>query len=111
MAEALALRFGLILAQKAGCNHLVVNFDNMEVIEIMKNGGHSAGAAAVVFEDYYFLACDFPASSFEHCNRDANKVSRELARLARFSVTNDWCEEPVGEIVPFHMDDVTVILN
>ena len=41
-AEALALRFGLFLAQKAGCNRLVVNSDNMVVIEIMKNGGHSA---------------------------------------------------------------------
>jgi hypothetical protein len=47
-AEALALRFGLVLARKASCNRLVVNFDNMEVIDTMKNGGQSAGAAAAV---------------------------------------------------------------
>ena len=34
--ECLALRFGLFLAQKAGCNRLVINSDNMKVIEVMK---------------------------------------------------------------------------
>ena len=50
----------------------------------MNNGGRSAGAAAAIFDDCYFLACDFPTSRFEHCNREANKVAHELARLARF---------------------------
>ena len=39
-AEAMALRFGLILAQKVGCNRLIINSDNMEVIDTMKNGGY-----------------------------------------------------------------------
>ena len=56
----------------------------MEVIEIMKNEGHSAGAAATVFDDCYFIACDFPLVRFEHCNMEANKVAHELARLAKF---------------------------
>ena len=58
-AEAMTLRFGLLLAQKAGSNRLIVNSDNMEVIDTTKNGGHTAGAAAAVFDDCYFLACDF----------------------------------------------------
>ena len=77
-AEAWALRFGLSLAQRAGCNRLVINSYNLEVIETMNNGGRSAGAAAAVFDDCYFLACDFPTSRFEHCNREANKVAHEL---------------------------------
>ena len=40
--KVLALRFGLLLAQKIGCNRLVINSVNMEIINIMKNGGHSA---------------------------------------------------------------------
>ena len=75
--EALALRFGLSLAQKAGCNRLVINSYNMEVIDAMKNGGHSAGVASTVFDDCYFIACDFPLIRFEHCNREANKVAHE----------------------------------
>ena len=107
--EALALRFGLSLAQKAGCNRLVINSDNMEVIDTMKNGGHIAGAAAAVFDDCYFMACDFSLVRFERCNRKANKVAHELARLARFSDTVDWFEEPLNEIVPFLFNNVSVI--
>ncbi|XBH88029.1 hypothetical protein VPH35_075380 [Triticum aestivum] len=110
-AEVLALRFGLLLAQRAGCNRLDVNSDNIEVINTMKNGGQSAGAAAAVFDDCYFLACDFSLTRFEHCNREANRVAHELARLAKISVTNEYFEEPMDEIVPLLMDDVTVICN
>ena len=83
----------------------------MEVIETMNNGGRSAGAAAAIFDDCYFLACDFPTSRFEHCNREANKVAHELARLARFSMTLDWFEEPPNDIVSFLINDVPAILN
>ena len=38
-----------------------------------------------------------------------NKVAHELARLAKFSDSRDWFEEPFDEIVPFIIDDVTVI--
>ena len=37
MAEALALKFGIILAQRAGCNRLIINSDDLEVIDTMKN--------------------------------------------------------------------------
>ncbi|VAI04919.1 unnamed protein product [Triticum turgidum subsp. durum] len=77
----------------------------------MKNGGQSAGAPATVFDDCYFLACDFSLTRFEHCNREANRVAHELARLAKISVTNEYFEEPMDEIVPLLMDDVTVICN
>ena len=82
----------------------------MEVVDIMKNGGHSAGVSTTVFDDCYFMACDFSRISFD-CNREANKVARELARLARFSETMGWFEEPLVEIVKPLIDDVTVISN
>ena len=111
MAEALALKFGLNLAQRAGCNRLIINSDNLEVIETMQDGGQSAGAAAAIFDDCYHYACDFIMTKFEHCNREANKVAHELARLARFFSTSDWFEEPISEIVMFLTNDVVVIAN
>ena len=107
----MALRFGLTLAQKAGCNRLIVNSDNTEVIDTMKNGGQSAGAVTVVFDDCYFMSCEFTITRFEHCNREANKVAHEIARLANFFVTRDWFEEPMVDIVSLLIDDVTVISN
>ncbi|XBI71201.1 hypothetical protein VPH35_065478 [Triticum aestivum] len=110
-AEALALRSGLSLAQRAGCNRLVVDSDNVEVVDTVNNGGHSVGVAAAVFDDCYFMVCDFLRISFEHCNRKANKVAHELARLDRFSVTRDCFEEPMDEIVTFLINDKIVISN
>ena len=55
----------------------------MEMIDTMKNGGQSAGAATAVFDNCYFMACDFSVTRFEHCNREANKVAHELAILAK----------------------------
>uniref|UniRef100_A0A453I2K8 RNase H type-1 domain-containing protein n=1 Tax=Aegilops tauschii subsp. strangulata TaxID=200361 RepID=A0A453I2K8_AEGTS len=95
----------------AGCNRLVVNSDNMEVIDTMKNGGQSVGTSEEVLDDCYFIACDFPLVRFEHCNREANKVAYEVARLAKFSITRDWFEDPVNEIVPLLIDDGTIISN
>jgi hypothetical protein len=71
-AKALTLRYGLSIAQKAGCNRLVISFNNIKVIETMINGEWSASTAVAVFDDCYFLTCDFFITSFEHCNREAN---------------------------------------
>ncbi|XBJ16045.1 hypothetical protein VPH35_007773 [Triticum aestivum] len=111
MAEALALKFGLTIAQRAGCNHLIINSNNMEVVETMQEGGQSAGAAAAVFEDCYHYAYDFFTTRFEHCNREENKVAHELATLAKFSSTSDWFEEPPNEIVMILTNNVLVISN
>ena len=67
MAEALALRFGLTLAQRAGCNRPIINSDNLEVIDTMQDGGHSAGAGAAIFDDCFYYACNFVITRFEHC--------------------------------------------
>ncbi|XBI46309.1 hypothetical protein VPH35_110595 [Triticum aestivum] len=101
MAEALALKFGLSLAQRTGCNRIIINSDNMEVIETMNEGGRSSGAATAIFDDCFHLACDFPISRFEHCNRE----------LARFSFISDWFEEPHNAIVPILINDVMIISN
>ena len=44
--EALALKLDLSLAQRRGCNHLIIN--NLDVIDTMKDGGWSAGMAAAI---------------------------------------------------------------
>ncbi|KAI4965825.1 hypothetical protein ZWY2020_048079 [Hordeum vulgare] len=63
-AEVLALKFGLTLAHRAGCNRLIINSDNLEVIETMPDGGQSAGVAAAIFDDCFYYACDFIISRF-----------------------------------------------
>ena len=48
MAEAYALKEGLMLAQYIGCNRLIVQSDCMEVVQTMENGGFSATSAATL---------------------------------------------------------------
>ncbi|KAF7084426.1 hypothetical protein CFC21_088052 [Triticum aestivum] len=96
------------MAQRAGCNRLVINSDNLEVIETMNNRERLQRA---VFDDCYFLACDLPITRFEHYNREANRVAHELAKVAKFSTALNWFEEPLSEIVPLLINDVLVIAN
>jgi hypothetical protein len=77
----------------------------------MKKGGRSRGSTTTIFYDCFHLACDFSISRFEHCNREANKVAHELAKLARFSFISDWFEEPHNAIVPILINDVMIISN
>ncbi|KAI5013847.1 hypothetical protein ZWY2020_047339 [Hordeum vulgare] len=111
MVEALALKFGLALAQRVGCNRLIISSNNLEVIDTMKDGGQSAGAAAAIFDDCFHYACDFLTVRFEHCNREANKIAHELASLGKFSLTFDWFEEPPIDIVMILTNDVLIISN
>ena len=48
MAEAYALKEGLMLAQHAGCNRMIVQSDCMEVVDIMGDGGFIANSAAAM---------------------------------------------------------------
>ena len=66
---------------------------------MMKNGGQLAAVATTVFDDCYFMPCEFTITRLEHCNREINKVAHELARLAKFSTTRDWFEELMVDIV------------
>ena len=71
MAEALALRFGLNLAQNYGCSRLVIMSDNSDVIQAMQDGGLFAGPAAAVIDDCYHMSRDLVQARFEHCHRES----------------------------------------
>ncbi|KAF7035442.1 hypothetical protein CFC21_046321 [Triticum aestivum] len=99
------------MTQRSRCNRLIINSDNLEVIDTMKDEGRSAGAAVAIFNDCFHYACDFIITRSEHCDREANKVIHELASLARFSLASDWFEEPLNEIVMILINNVLVISN
>jgi len=51
MAEAFALKEGLMLAQQIGGNRLFVQSDCLEVVETMGNGGFTANSAAAIYDE------------------------------------------------------------
>jgi hypothetical protein len=51
MAEAYAMKEGLMLAQHIGCNRLIIQSDYMEVVDTMKDGGFTANSAATLYDE------------------------------------------------------------
>jgi ribonuclease HI len=102
MAEAYALKEGLMLAQHIGGNRLIVQSDCMEVVEIMRNGGFTANLAAAIYDECNIVWGRFQEISIEHSSREANQVARELARQAMFTKENCiWDDDPPSFIIPF----------
>lgn len=110
MAEAFALKEGLMLAQQIGCNRLIIQSDCMEVVQIMTDGGFTANSAAAIYEDCNILWSGFADITIEHCSREANQVAHNLARRAREYETNcTWVDEPPRFILDSLMNDVTIL--
>ena len=108
-AEAHALRDGPILAGQIGCNRVEVNFDCMEVIDVMMNGGNSLGPAATIFEECTLLCRNFLVVVFAHSPREANLAAHALARHTEGSVSTVWHEEPPDFLVSILVNDVTIV--
>ena len=102
MAEAFALKDGLMQAQHIGGNRIIIQSDCMEVIEIMSNGGFTANSAAAIYDECNIVWSGFQKISIEHVSRDANQVAHALARQAMISNENCmWDDEPPSFILPF----------
>ena len=113
MAEAYALSDGLSsLAQHLGLTKFVIESDNMQVIDTMRDGGFSAASAAALYYDCKILASGFTHISYVHCVRDCNEVAHLLARNSfHFFTTNVWDGDPPSFILPAMTNDVTVLDN
>jgi ribonuclease HI len=75
LAEAYALKEGLMLAQHIGCNQLIIQSDRMEVVETMKDGGFTTNSAAAVYDECNIIWSGFQDITIEHCNREANQAA------------------------------------
>ena len=108
MAEAYALKEGLMLAQHIGANRLIVQSDCMEVVDIMKEG-FTANTTAPIYDECYIIWSGFQEVSMEHLNREANQVAHELARRAMITKKNCiWDDDPPSFIIHTLANDVTI---
>jgi ribonuclease HI len=110
MAEAYALREGLVLAQHIGINNFVLQTDCTQVVETMRDDGFCATAATAIYDDCKIMWSGFDRVEVEHCHREANPVAHEFARVS-FESTNSciWVDEPPSFIISKLVNDVTVL--
>ena len=112
MAEAYALREGLLLAQQIGTTNFIVQSDCMQVVSTMQEGGFSATSAIQIFEDCRILWEGFDRVSIEHCNRNANQLAHELVRIAiRSKIPCIWVDESSSCVLNYLINDVTIFPN
>lgn len=98
------------LARTVGCSKIEINSDSAEVITALQDG-NSSSIASFTFDDCYYMSLDFNHIIYEHCIRESNQVTHELARIARFAPSNvsmDYCKEPVVSMI---VDDATTLMN
>lgn len=112
MAEAAALRDGLLLAQQIGCSRVEFQSDCMEVVTTMQEGGFSATAAVAIYDECSQYWKDFLSISISHCIRDSNVVAHELARQALIGKNSFvWIDDPPAFIPQLLVNDVTIFSN
>jgi ribonuclease HI len=110
MAEAYAFCDGLTLAHQIGVQNFMVETDCVQVAEIIKNGGFSATSYAAIYDDCSILWSGFGKVSIKHCNREANQVAHELARVSFTSGSScTWVDEPPRFILSKLVNDVTLL--
>ena len=76
-AETAAIRNGLYLAGKIGCNKFLIESDYCFVVESVQKPDAHAGLDAVKVAE---LALDFASVDYSHCFREANEVAHTLAQ-------------------------------
>lgn len=110
-AETMTLKGGLLLAQHIGYNSFILQLDCSEVVETIRMGW-SAAASAPIYDDCLLLWQDFGTISIERCDREANMVAHELARVGlSLKESCIWIDEPPQFITKFLVNNVTMFNN
>jgi ribonuclease HI len=108
MAEAIAMREGLKLANEIRCNTVQAESDSTGVIDACKGEERWWDENAAIYADCVDLVTSIGDVSFSHCPRKANKVAHELAKV---SFANDlscnWVDEPPSFLIDKLISDVT----
>jgi ribonuclease HI len=110
MAEALAMKEGLILASAKGCNSVIAEGDSLETIQACEGGDAWWTAPAAIYADCVDIATLIGQVRFTHCPREANKAAHVIARESfnsRLSCT--WDDDPPRFLVRYLINDVTIL--
>jgi ribonuclease HI len=108
MAEATAMREGLLLAESLGCNHLIAESDSLETIEACSGGQRWWNECSAIFADCVDKVASIGDVEFKFCPREANQVAHELARHSFISKTScTWDDDPPSFLLDRLLNDVT----
>jgi hypothetical protein len=110
MAEALAMRDGLEMANSRGCVSIEAESDCLEVIPHLSGDSQMWNEAIAIYANSISLAGLIGTVKFNHYHREVNKVAREIARSCfESSISCNWVDEPPSFLSQLLLDDVTIL--
>jgi hypothetical protein len=95
MAEAIAMKECLILANRLGCNSIIAESNSIETIDACKGGEIWWTQSAAIYANCMDQVASIGNVSFVHCPREANKTAHKLARQCFIDKNScNWDDEP-----------------
>jgi ribonuclease HI len=109
-AEALAMKEGLDLASRLGCNNIQIESDSLDTVEACTGEATWWGQSSAIFADCVDLAALIGGVQFQYCPREANEAAHDLVRACFSSkVSCNWVDEPPDFILGRLLNDVTIL--
>jgi ribonuclease HI len=108
-AEAQAMRDGLRLAERIGCNNIEVETDCLEVVTAFQHPLENRIVGTAFLDECRMMMVGFTSAVMRHCPREANKAADLIASSIEDNHCNLWLDNPPVFLFPQLVDDVTLI--
>jgi hypothetical protein len=108
-AEAQAVRDGLRLAERIGCNRLYVETDALGVAEAFINSEQNRAVGLAFNDECRSILAGFDAARVHNCPREMNQAADVIAKSVEDRENSCWFDDPPPFLYPQRVDDVTVI--
>ena len=110
MAEAVAMKEGLDLALRIGCNSVIAESDSSETIEACTGSETWWNESVAIYANIVGQVCNIGSIQFNHIPREANKVTHELAKKCFIDkIQCNWDDDPPSFLLSSFLEDVMVI--
>jgi ribonuclease HI len=110
MIEALAMKEGLSLAVRLGCNSIIAESDSIVTVEACSDKETWWTTPAAIYADCIDISSIIGSVSFSHCPREANQVAHEIAKFSFLNkLSCNWDDEPPSFILDRIVHDVIVL--
>jgi hypothetical protein len=111
MAEALAMKERLLLANRMGCNSMIAEGDSTETIEACIGAETWWSDPAAIYVDCLDIATFIGEVFLKFCLREANKTAHELARVCFLNkVYCIWDDEPPSFFISNIITTATLLM-
>jgi hypothetical protein len=100
IAEALALRDGVIFAKLRGFSRVVMEVDCLEIVDLWDSRAGSRAVVAPILQEIEGLSSSFSSFVIQHVIRTSNTLAHLCAKHAcTLETTSAWMELPPSFLV------------